>query len=268
MNTERIKLLLKFCIAVAGDEDEPFDRELGPIHLIKYVYLADLAYAEKHDGQTFTECPWKFHHYGPWCTNVFEEIEPTMHGISASKRSYVSPKYDTDSVRWRYSDDEPLNRFLSTLERDIPLEVSSVLKQAIHKYGSDTSGLLHFVYTTPPMLRAAPGDVLKFSGDEFFFPKPHGDSEFDEQPILSGKAKKRRREKILSMKENIKAKLSSPQSGNFVLPSPSPRYDPIYFEGQQWLDEIAGNKIDAQEGELLISDDMWHSSGRGETGVP
>ena len=51
MVLNRVDLLLKFIIAAAGQEDYG-DREVGPIHLIKYVYLADLAFAEKYDGET------------------------------------------------------------------------------------------------------------------------------------------------------------------------------------------------------------------------
>jgi hypothetical protein len=42
--------LLKYILAAAGQED-PGQCEVGPIHLIKYVYLADLIFAEKHGGK-------------------------------------------------------------------------------------------------------------------------------------------------------------------------------------------------------------------------
>jgi hypothetical protein len=44
---------LKYILAAAGQEDYG-NREVGPIHLINYVYLADLAFAERHGGETFT----------------------------------------------------------------------------------------------------------------------------------------------------------------------------------------------------------------------
>jgi hypothetical protein len=43
MDIKKIDLLLKFILAAAGQEDTGH-RELGPIHLIKYVYLADPAF--------------------------------------------------------------------------------------------------------------------------------------------------------------------------------------------------------------------------------
>ncbi len=54
MDQDRIDHVIQLALLVAGREDDPFDRELGPIHLIKYVYLADLAYAERHGGETYT----------------------------------------------------------------------------------------------------------------------------------------------------------------------------------------------------------------------
>jgi hypothetical protein len=46
MDIRRVDLLLKYILAAAGQED-PGNREVGPIHLIKNVYLADLIFAEK-----------------------------------------------------------------------------------------------------------------------------------------------------------------------------------------------------------------------------
>ena len=42
MDVEKVDLLLKYILAAAGQEDCG-DREVGPIHLKKNVYLADLA---------------------------------------------------------------------------------------------------------------------------------------------------------------------------------------------------------------------------------
>ena len=43
----RVDLLLQYALLVAGEQDEFLDRQLGPIHLIKYVYLADLFHANE-----------------------------------------------------------------------------------------------------------------------------------------------------------------------------------------------------------------------------
>jgi hypothetical protein len=56
MDINKVDLLLKYILAATGQEDFG-NREVGPIHLVKYVYLADLAFAEKHGGETFTGAP-------------------------------------------------------------------------------------------------------------------------------------------------------------------------------------------------------------------
>lgn len=47
MDINKVDLLLKYILTAAGQEDSGH-REVGPIHLVKYVYLADLAFAEGH----------------------------------------------------------------------------------------------------------------------------------------------------------------------------------------------------------------------------
>jgi hypothetical protein len=42
MDVKKVDLILKYILAAAGQEDFS-NREVGPIHLVKYVYLADLA---------------------------------------------------------------------------------------------------------------------------------------------------------------------------------------------------------------------------------
>ena len=93
LNYNRLDILLQYIIAVAGQND-PYDRELGMIHLIKYAYLADLTYASQHNGETFTGLPWKFHHFGPWSVECFHRIEPALTSIGATLRTIESEKYN------------------------------------------------------------------------------------------------------------------------------------------------------------------------------
>jgi hypothetical protein len=50
MNINKVDLVLKYILATAGQEDYG-NREVGPIHLIKYVYLADLAVGGRTKGR-------------------------------------------------------------------------------------------------------------------------------------------------------------------------------------------------------------------------
>ncbi len=89
MDTKKADLLLQYVLAIAAENDEYFDRQLGPIHLIKYVYLADLAYAQQHGGQPFTEVAWRFHKFGPWSAEIFNRIEPALSEIGATKTTVI-----------------------------------------------------------------------------------------------------------------------------------------------------------------------------------
>ncbi len=77
----KIDKLIQYIVLVAGQKDEAFDRELGPIHLIKYLYLSDLAYAASHEGRTYTGLPWRFHHHGPYCQEAFQRLEPALRSM-------------------------------------------------------------------------------------------------------------------------------------------------------------------------------------------
>ena len=83
--------LLQYSLVVAG-QGTGWDRELGMIHLIKYVYLADIAYAEKHKGQTYTDILWRLYRFGPWAEEVYQRIEPALTAIGAEKKINLEDK--------------------------------------------------------------------------------------------------------------------------------------------------------------------------------
>ena len=45
VDAAKADLILQYALLLAGQEDDFFDRQLGPIHLLKYCYLADLIHA-------------------------------------------------------------------------------------------------------------------------------------------------------------------------------------------------------------------------------
>ncbi len=49
---------------------------------------------------------------------------------------------------------------------------------------------------------------------------------------------------------------------------PPPRFDEVFAEGQAWLDRLAGEPIEAETGELLVSDAVWKSHARSDPGIP
>jgi len=257
MDINRVDTLLRYILSVAGQED-PGNRELGPIHLVKYLYLADLAYSQRHKGSTYTNVPWIFHRFGPWSTEVYKRIEPVAREIDASERRISSPKHEDDFFRWELVDDE----LFEELDRKLPFEITLAIKKAVHEFGDDTSALLHYVYATDPILKAAPGEHLPFKP----YPEYEEDTTKTQPPIkapkLSKAARKRLREKIEAM---LSEKLTKKRKPSVYTP---PRYDQVFFEGQKWLDEIAGEAIESQKGQLSFSKEVWKSPSRTDSDVP
>ena len=152
-NIKAIDTLIQFVLAAAGQEDDARDRELGPIHFIKYLYLADLTYAEQYEGKTYTGIKWRFHHFGPWSYEAYQRIEPALQHIQAISRKIPS-EYEDDFVRWSLCDDQIFHQ----LQNEIPLILQHAIQRCVHKFTSITDDLLHFVYNTLPILQAKPGD--------------------------------------------------------------------------------------------------------------
>ena len=255
MDITKTDLILKFVLAAAGQED-PGNQQLGPIHLIKYTYLADLAYAKKNNGKTFTGTEWKFHRYGPWAPEVFKRIEPVVIEMGARETRYSNTRFSDDFVRYSFSD----KNLYKQLEQELPFEVTSIVRRAIHQFGSDTQSLLNYVYNTEPMLKAAPGETLLFEAESW---KSEPKKDIEKNESLTARERKKRKEKIRAFKEKMKKRFSE-ETGTKKLISPftPPRYDEIYYEGKEWLDHLAGEPIEEQSGVMIISDDYWKSLSR------
>jgi hypothetical protein len=257
MDARKIDLVIQYALAVAGEADDFRDRELGPIHLVKFVYLADLAHAQQESGLTFTETDWRFHHFGPWSVGVFQRIPLAARGIGAEERRFPSKFKDEDAVRWRSRG----GGLLGKLEALLPRSVTSSVRRAVQDHGSDTSSLLHHVYSTPPMLKAAPGELLDFrtateerapSSEDAALPLPE---------ISKTKADR--------LKALVKNRLNEKrQTRKLVAPDPPPRYDEVFEKGKEWLDGLAGPSVEPVSGRLYFSERVWKSSARGEPEIP
>ena len=259
MDSEKVDKIIQYAIALAAGEDF-CNRELGPIHLVKYVYLADLAYAERNKGQTFTGIQWKFHHFGPWSVDVYKRLEPACSSIGAEKKSIASDYRDGDFIRWSLKNENLDN----LLEEGLPFTVTSAIKWAIRKFGADTPGLLNHVYLTRPMLKAAPGEYLDFSVPEE--PEP---AEEPESKKLSNKEQKRRSKDLKEAKIRIQQRLAEKRKASKTeISIRPPRYDEIFFAGCEWLDSLAGEKIEEFRGEASFTSDIWKSRTRFDPELP
>jgi hypothetical protein len=259
METHKIDLIIQYALLVAGQEDEYVYRQLGPIHLIKYVYLADLACAERNHGQTFTGINWQFYKFGPWSQKVHERIEPALIELNANKKEIPSKFNDKDDwIRWQLTDDD----LLDNIERQLPVYITSPLRRDIHRFGSDTTSLLSYVYQTSPMLLAAPHEYLDFSHLNQTNPQTElsSPSKYEE---LSASKKKKFKKRIQELrKKNAERSAAGRRTTQLVNPVTSPRYDNVYYEGLKWLDSLAGSPLKECEVEAIFSDSVWKSSTR------
>jgi len=255
MNVKLIDQIILFSLLEASRQDDLFERELGPIHLVKYVYLADLAYSEQHNGDIYTGVPWRFHHYGPWAAAVFRRLDAVVEEVGAVKKTVSSPKIKDDSFRYSFSDDYYHDQLLSSL----PFEITGALKKYIKEFGKDTAELLHYVYRTRPMLCAAPGEYLQFT------PRPksktHSETDTGVEVNLSVKRKRMKEAAIEALKKKVAERRAEMQSDKREWKDfTPPRYDDVYFEGVEWVESLADDPIRPEEGTVEIPDDFWKSS--------
>lgn len=255
-NISNIDKLIQFALLVAGEEDDFQDRQLGPIHLIKYVYLADLAFAHSKNGQTFTGVEWQFYKFGPWAQVVNERIEPALLCIDAEKKTFPSSFDDRDDwVRWQAVDES----HLSKLDQDLPLIITSNLRRNVHRFGKATPELLSFVYSTEPMRNAAPNEFLNFSDLKKHLHHQRVEERHDPMSI---RQKKKLKSKMDDLRSKSIEKLAVKRKKRLVAPLVTPRYDNVYLEGLEWLDSLAGEKITLGEKNAVFSDSIWKSPSR------
>jgi hypothetical protein len=258
----RVDLLLQFIVAVAAEQDDFRDRELGPIHLLKYVYLADVAFAERHGGETYTGAAWQFHHFGPWSLQVFNRIEPALNVVGIEPKRIPS-RFSDDAVRYslRPSDAAQIR---GRAERELPSAVQFPVSHAIHEFGSDTGSLLRSVYLTAPMLNASPEEQLDFATIVRETPIAYSPSA---ETALSKSQKKSRQRRLAEVRAEVQARLASREQATGV-GQPAPRYDEVFSAGVQWLDSLAGEAVPEREGRLSVADDVWKSEMRREPDIP
>lgn len=261
MDTDRIDLILQFALLTAGDEDDVMDRRLGSIHLIKYVYLADLFFAEANAGATFTGTSWQFYKFGPWSQPVHDRIEPALTAIHADKMVYTTAKDGGEWERWSLTDDVLRDQIVHALPACITLR----LRHYVHRYLADTPDLLAFVYNTSPMRSAAPDEQLDFS----LAAKARAEhtEPAESVPPLTIKQKKMLKKGISRLREKLAEKKAADTKRQTFRP-PEPLYDDVYFAGLEWLDSLAGKEMPVGELKAVFADTIWKSPARIDDDFP
>lgn len=228
---------------------------MGPIHLLKYAYLVDLEYAKHHGGETFTGIDWTFHSFGPWSVTVHGLIAVAMSAADIQERRTPSGYTDGDFLRWSMDSETAVSRNTGT---DLPLEVRGTLESFVHKYGSDTSSLLHYVYTTPPMLHAAPGERLEFASATMKEPEPVESF----VPLIDRLSRKQKKDFAARMSE-LRAAFDGRSTGtrrrDLVVRE---RSDPDFAKTAAWVNSLAGPAFPAGEARVEFDDSVWRSETR------
>jgi hypothetical protein len=256
-DSSHVDLLLQYVLLVAGEENKHIDRQLGPIHLIKYVYLADLAYARRNEGNTFTGIDWQFNKFGPWSQAAYERIEPALLAVGADKKTLPSDYEDKDEwFCWSLTNE----RLLQEKEWKLPTDITMHLKRYVRRFGKDTPSLLDYVYSTKPMLSAAPNEHLDFSLAVERAPSAESEPRPLRTANLSVKKKKQLKERMHTLREKHKSR--KPKEPGPVHLVTNPRYDELYEAGVAWLGDLAGQPLTPGEQTVEFSDEVWKSSSR------
>ncbi len=249
----RIDALVAYAISLTGKPGASA-RSIGRVQLMKLVYLADLAIAEKSaiqvevsEAATYTGATWRFLHYGPFASDVAARMEPAAAAVRATVLTYHHDETDSDHERWSGDGVE----IPPEVQREIPVRARMAIERALKEHGGDTQSLLAAVYLTAPMIGAAPGETLDFRMLPVAATHP---------PQVSPAEAKRRRE----VAARLRAKLAdAPRSRRRV--KVVPEYDDQFTALVLALGEEAGEPGEF-DGVVEFPGDLWKSGWRGGGG--
>lgn len=255
MNKQITTAIFRYALAVAAKSDEMQCRELGPIHLLKYAYLVDLDYAAHHNGATFTEIEWTFHSFGPWSLAAHALISTAMAASFIQETKRPSNYGKDDFSRWSLIADAASE---NSLERDLPLEVRGTLDHYVHKFGADTQSLLHYIYATPPLIDAAPGERLDFT-KAIPPPKEPASNYVPLLNRLSSRQKSEFSHRMQQLKSRFDQRYVASRSQRTAVRE---RRDPEFSETMQWVNSLAGPDFPDDSAKVAFDDSIWHSEAR------
>jgi len=255
MDLDRVDLIVQYALARAGLSDDWEERERGVTELLKYVYLADLAHAER-TGTSYTGVGWRFFKFGPWAPEVRDRIPGAAQALGCVERALLTD--DGERARWSLRQDA--DKVASDLETRIGSSaVATAVRKAVRDFANDLPGLLNAVYTTAPMLHAAPNEPLTFLKVEV----PPKSAPVGEDAPPTPRQEKKRRERM----NELRAKFQQRASGPSTPPLDPPEiFDAAYEAMVAALDADAGAPIPTTRGALVFDNTIWKSRGRHERG--
>ena len=124
--------------------------------LMKFIYLVDLHWARRNDGQVVTGWRWYVDRFGPMATEFYRVTE------DARTDGWLTWDNGSSDDEERSTSQACIYRSTRTID-DFDLLAVSHVKSIIRLIGDDTARLLRHVYGTELILDARPGDQLDFS---------------------------------------------------------------------------------------------------------
>ncbi|MBA7628550.1 hypothetical protein ES703_36038 [subsurface metagenome] len=195
--------------------DQVRDRDAVPTRtrVAKLLYLIDVEYYRRY-GQTLTELPWRFLHYGPYAVEVEQLLQSLDLYIDAEE---VITRKGYRAFTYKAQQPETLDDLLSSPEQ-------GMIDRIIDRWALESLyGLLDYVYfETEPMQAAARGNLLDFSQIVRI-------RVTEERTPLA----KLSQEVLTNLRERLKAVRESKVSKRHYTP---PLYDDIYFQAIEAMD--------------------------------
>jgi hypothetical protein len=206
--------LIQYIAWLATEREEA----LSPIRLVKFLYLVDLYHARKSQGQTLTGWPWKFVHYGPFCSESLKTIKEAVDKGYIEAYSYESKFDEEEHFLYRYrSSQEP------AITDQLPYYIVGQLQAAVRKWADDTFALLDYVYfETEPMAGIKPGDTLDFSKSK-------------EKLLIQEIPMKKLSKKRLAEGKDLIARMRDNSNKGLQVCETQAVYDEAYFKALEYL---------------------------------
>lgn len=247
---EKLRILLQYAMAVAAEEDDFVDQSLTKTVLMKYAYVGELAYAERH-GKTFSNSTWTFFHFGPFSNLAGDEMESAVEGVGGEMKTgdgwtaFRAPRGKADEV-----------------VRMLPPFVATAIRQAVQKHGSQSESLLAEVYRSKPMRYCRPGSELDFRRCL------NRGSNVEAKPELTKRQQKKQSARRIEARERFREKLQM-RAQRFV--EVRPELDSEVLQALKLIKEEDGRESDIPadcSGSLHIADDVWDHPSRTEDELP
>jgi len=232
--------------------------------LLKLLYLADLAYAQAHAGETYTGIEWEFHNFGPWSKSAWERAVVVLDAPAIECRTQIRGAFERTTFRFMDKDDA--DGIFLQLDHLLPPVIVREVGTAVHEFGSDTKRLLHHVYKTAPMRTALPGDRIDFTG----VPNPSASVSFQKPEIqqLSNTQQKKVDAAQARLRASIKEKAEARKATRVVPWSVlSAKEMAALEEITRILSEDEDQAPTDLHGEMVFTPEFWRSDFRREHGL-